>query len=211
MQTSLAEFLATKFCHDLAGPLGAISNGVEFLKEAGEGMADQATDLIEQSADEAISRLLFFRQAYGSPNAQTDVELDHVMDVSAKFFKQKKIELEWDLDESLVMLKGETRHRLIKLVLNVMMAVAGLLPRGGMIAIRYGVSKKGNAITIEVKDEQMKNDPVVEAVLCNLNPKPPLDSRNVQLFFTRRVIEQMRAEIEMQTKAKEVVITIRQP
>jgi histidine phosphotransferase ChpT len=63
--TKLAEMIATRLCHDLTGPIGAVNNGAEFLDEEGFDMQNQAVQLILSSAHEAVNRLQFYRQAYG--------------------------------------------------------------------------------------------------------------------------------------------------
>ena len=55
----LAELLCARFSHDLAGPIGAINNGVEFLSEENSVIKEQAIDLIKTSAVQAVSRLQF--------------------------------------------------------------------------------------------------------------------------------------------------------
>ena len=61
----MAELLCTRLCHDLTGPIGAVSNGAEFLSEEGFNMQGQAVELITSSAFSAVTRLQFYRMAYG--------------------------------------------------------------------------------------------------------------------------------------------------
>src|SRR5437870_3911345 len=61
----LAELLCTRLCHDLTGPIGAVNNGAEFLSEEGFNLQSQAVELITSSAFSAVSRLQFYRMAYG--------------------------------------------------------------------------------------------------------------------------------------------------
>jgi histidine phosphotransferase ChpT len=62
----LLELICARLCHDLVGPVSAISNGVELVTEFGEDMRGEALALIAQSASEASHRLQFFRVAFGS-------------------------------------------------------------------------------------------------------------------------------------------------
>jgi histidine phosphotransferase ChpT len=62
----LLELICARLCHDLVGPVSAISNGVELVTEFGEDMRGEALALIAQSASEAAHRLQFFRVAFGS-------------------------------------------------------------------------------------------------------------------------------------------------
>lgn len=76
-RTDLSGLVASRICHDLISPVGAISNGLELLAMAPSGSAEE-TALIRQSADAATASLKFMRIAFGAPGfedmmAQTDV------------------------------------------------------------------------------------------------------------------------------------------
>ena len=65
----LAAFIASRICHDLISPIGAINNGLELL-----GMSDDRDgpeiDLISESVGNASARIRFFRIAYGAASDQ---------------------------------------------------------------------------------------------------------------------------------------------
>ena len=59
----VASLLASRLCHDLIGPLGAVDNGLELIAEAGR-MAEEALALAQRSAKRAAARLRYFRYAF---------------------------------------------------------------------------------------------------------------------------------------------------
>lgn len=64
----LIALLCTRLCHDLAGPIGAVSAGVELLSDdADPAFVVEATALLRHSADASSARLKFFRAAFGEP------------------------------------------------------------------------------------------------------------------------------------------------
>jgi len=64
----LVALLCTRLCHDLAGPIGAVSAGVELLSDdADPAFVVEATALLRHSADASSARLKFFRTAFGEP------------------------------------------------------------------------------------------------------------------------------------------------
>src|SRR5579871_5047463 len=65
----LASLLASRLCHDLVGPLGAVDNGLELMAENGE-MAGEAMALAQRSAKRATSRLQLFRFAFGAAGGE---------------------------------------------------------------------------------------------------------------------------------------------
>jgi histidine phosphotransferase ChpT len=64
-ETRLAEMTASRLAHEVVGPLGAISNGLELIEELGADAGDDAMTLVSTSAAEAGARLAFYRMAYG--------------------------------------------------------------------------------------------------------------------------------------------------
>lgn len=61
----LAELMCSRLCHDLAGPVGAVSNGAELLEEEDPELAREAAGLMAGAAQQIAKRLRFFRAAFG--------------------------------------------------------------------------------------------------------------------------------------------------
>ena len=63
----LAALIASRVCHDIISPVGAINNGLEVLAEDNnEEMREFAMDLIRKSARQASAKLQFARLAFGA-------------------------------------------------------------------------------------------------------------------------------------------------
>ena len=71
----LASYVASRICHDLISPVGAINNGVEFMEEMGEDPEQRkdALGLISHSASQASAKLQAFRIAYGAGGRDNNV------------------------------------------------------------------------------------------------------------------------------------------
>jgi histidine phosphotransferase ChpT len=60
-----------RMCHDLAGPAGALANGLELLEiDDGDGLATEVRGLLRTSAQTLGARLDFFRAVFGLPNGR---------------------------------------------------------------------------------------------------------------------------------------------
>lgn len=67
-EMELAALLCTRLCHDLAGPVGAVSAGVELLAdEPDPAFIGEASALLRHSAEASSARLKFLRAAFGEP------------------------------------------------------------------------------------------------------------------------------------------------
>ena len=63
----LAALVASRVCHDIISPVGAIVNGLEVLEEEkDESMREFAQDLVQKSARQACAKLQFSRLAFGA-------------------------------------------------------------------------------------------------------------------------------------------------
>jgi histidine phosphotransferase ChpT len=66
MATEIAALIASRICHDLISPIGAIGNGMELMAlSSGQEQSSPELDLISQSVENANARIRFFRIAYG--------------------------------------------------------------------------------------------------------------------------------------------------
>lgn len=65
-EARLAQALASRICHDLVNPVGAVVNGMDLLGEMAGMRADDEVALIAQSARRAADVLAFHRLAFGA-------------------------------------------------------------------------------------------------------------------------------------------------
>lgn len=144
MTTDIAilEQLASRICHDLISPVGAISNGLELLEEmgVGEGSAD-AVQLITYSATQAAAKLAAFRLAYGAGGRDPNIKPEDVLKAFGKFIAgDGKIRQAWDPFSPLG-IDAKTPAFCKMLMLSLMLA-AEALPRGGMIFVEPGAANE---------------------------------------------------------------------
>ncbi len=88
--TALAALISSKICHDLAGQIGAINNGLELLEEENdEDTRYYALELIQNSAKAAWAQLDFNRLAFGvASSLGAVVPLADVEQVARRYVKQ---------------------------------------------------------------------------------------------------------------------------
>jgi histidine phosphotransferase ChpT len=63
----LAQLIATRLCHDLAGPVGAVAAGVELVGDDPAAADAETLALIGASSAAASRKLKFLRTAFGTP------------------------------------------------------------------------------------------------------------------------------------------------
>ena len=88
----LAALLASRVCHDIISPVGALANGLEVLEEdQGEEMREFAMELITKSAKSASAKLKFSRLAFGaSGSAGAAIDTGEAEEVVGLFMEGEK-------------------------------------------------------------------------------------------------------------------------
>ena len=135
--TALASLISSKICHDLAGQIGAINNGLELLEEeSDEDTRYYALELIQNSAKAAWAQLDFNRLAFGvASSLGAVVPLAHVEQVARRYVENGKRKVHWQANVQEV----EKEHAKLLLVLLGVSLTA--LPAGGDFYVALSVTK----------------------------------------------------------------------
>ena len=75
IELRVAELLASRLCHDLISPVGAVNSGIELMTEFGDDPDGESMQLVATSAKTASEKLQFFRIAYGNAGSGANIPL----------------------------------------------------------------------------------------------------------------------------------------
>src|SRR3954454_15909020 len=127
----LAALIASRVCHDIISPVGAIVNGLEVLEEEkDESMREFAMDLVQKSARQASVKLQFSRLAFGaSGGAGAEVDMGDDGPCAVALMGREKAELDWQVKVGLLP-KAKA-----KLLLNLLIIALNSVARGGRITV----------------------------------------------------------------------------
>jgi len=128
----LVALICSKLCHDLAGSIGAVSNGAELLaEETDAAMREEAIRLIAQSAGDAARRLAFFRLALGASGGMDDpMAMAELSRVANDYFAGGRVRLLPPMG-----LPADLPKPLAKALLLGLSLMAMGLPRGGVLRL----------------------------------------------------------------------------
>ena len=140
------ELLASKICHDLISPIGAVNNGVEFLQEMGADAGDEVTGLIAYSAQQASAKLQAYRIAYGAGGADDSLKPEDVhKSIESIVSVDGKIKQVWDPYADLGY--GDDRpHAFSKLLMCALLFAKDCLHKGGELDVRAGHGDESHII-----------------------------------------------------------------
>ncbi len=177
---SVIELLASRICHDLVSPVGAINNGVEFMEEMGDDpeQRKEAVNLIAHSASQASAKLMAFRIAYGSGGRDPNVKPEDVQKAFSQLISgDGKISQTWDPYGNLG--PKPLPYAYCKMLMCSMMLAAECLVKGGYVSVRPG---EGDQTLIIAEGDGVLLRDNVEAALNQNIATDDLDPRLVHPY-----------------------------
>jgi hypothetical protein len=193
----MSELLLTRFTHDIAGPVSAVSNGLDFLMNDAKNVDDpggieiknQAVDLVEESAKQSLARLQAYRVAYGvvyTDSAETQVK--EIIDILKRYYYKSQVELRFNpsVPETTSALKR-------RILVGMTLTLSRILIYGGKINISFSGEKK-NQIVTKCSSEKYKEPSLIHDILmekANIEP----DVENVPYFFIRETCKKYDVKI----------------
>jgi histidine phosphotransferase ChpT len=183
----LATLLCSRLCHELLSPVGALSNGIELLRdERDPEMRQRCMELLEQSAKISADKLKFFRLAFGAAGgfgetvpSEEPRELVHNL-----VGGNGRIVLEWAVAED------QLSKSAVKVLLNLAAIGIDALPRGGQLDV--GVERRDGATEIAVRAAGAKIafDKSIGAALDGSLPVHELSGRTAPAHMIRLIAEE---------------------
>ena len=123
----LAALIASRICHDLISPIGAIGNGVELLAmDAGAQRPEMA--LISESVANANARIRFFRVSFGAASGDQRIARSEVMSVLTDLTRGGRISYAWTS-------VADLPRREVRLAFLLLQCVETALSYGGKVAV----------------------------------------------------------------------------
>ena len=205
MQTMIdlrvAELLASRLCHDLVGPIGAVGNGLELLADDEFGMADDAMQLTSNSARQASAILQFFRLAYGMAGARVGTDLTPLRDLAAGLLQASKSELDW----ATIAAPEGLPDGAGKMVMNMVALAHEALPRGGKLTVEIGGEASPRDLIVTASGQDAHLRPESLAGLDENIDIGELSPRGAHSYFTRVLAKRLGSDLEIDTPGEDML------
>jgi len=177
----LAALVASRVCHDVISPVGAIVNGLELMEDgADEATTELALDLIRKSAKTASARLQFCRIAFGAAgSAGSAIDTRDAHQVAANFLNDDRTTVDWHIPPAFL-----PKNR-VKLLLNLMLLAAGAIPRGGTIKVTMTGEGDTAGFDILVNGLNARVPPHAVELLAGIpgNEQGTIDAHAIQPYY----------------------------
>lgn len=174
----LASLLCSRLCHDMLSPVGALSNGLELLRdERDPEMRKRCMELLEQSAKASADKLKFFRLAFGAAGGFGQMVAVHEARelITALVGDSGRITLAWTVPSD------ELPKAAIKTLLNLAAIGIEALVRGGTLEVgaelTAGDGGGASEIVIRAAGPRIAFDQTIGHALDGSLPLADLSSR----------------------------------
>ncbi|MDF3023986.1 MAG: hypothetical protein K0R10_1347 [Alphaproteobacteria bacterium] len=192
------ELIASRICHDLVSPVGAISNGVELMQELGEDAGDEAMKLIADSALQASIRLKAFRLSYGAAGTDKNVGFKDIREVFSDLLKSGRIQAEFEPD--LGVKYSMPPRGFFKVLLNLLIMAEECNHGEGKISVTSLEGNKGVKILVTGKNPGFREG--AEAALRGETSADDLDPRSVHAYITGKFAQLFDLKISWSSQAE---------
>lgn len=153
-QQGLSDLVASRLCHDLSNPLGAIGNGVELLSMTGEANGPEMA-LIEDAVADALARVRFYRLAFGHAGPGQRTSAREASEALSGLYRRTRLVPEWHPETDL-------SRRVVKIAYLAVLCAETALPMGGHV--RLTVSPQ-DSVFLEAEAERIQIDEPLWSVL----------------------------------------------
>lgn len=176
------ELIASRICHDLVSPVGAVNNGVELMQELGEDAGAEAVQLIASSAQQASIRLKAFRLSYGAAGTDKNIGFKDIREAFTELLGSGRIQAEFEPDLGVKF--SMPPRGFFKVLLNLLVLAEECNHGEGKIAVSALDGNTGIRVMVTGNHAGFREG--AEAALKGETQPEDLDPRSVHAYITGR-------------------------
>lgn len=200
----LAALIASKICHDVIGPVGAIYNGLEIVEDDdGNDARAHALDVVRNVTQQASARLQFARFAFGaSGSAGSTIDLATAGEISQGYVGTGKHALHWHAPP------GQVAKDKAKLLMNLISSAMTALPRGGTIEVGMTGPLERPAFVLRCSGASARLPQYLAEFVRGAKP-PEIDALTIQAYYTWRLAGAAGMRLDLAKEADKVLMVAR--
>jgi histidine phosphotransferase ChpT len=192
----LSALLASRICHDLISPIGAIGNGVELLTmESGDARPELT--LIADSVANANARIRFFRISFGTARGDQRIARTEVLSVLTNLGRSGRVAYGWTSQSDL-------SRREVRLVFLLLQCLESALAYGG----RVQVEQEGEGWTIRAEATRLKIDAALWEVLTTAGAPPEIEAGQVHFALVPEELARQGRRLLAEIGETEIRLTV---
>jgi len=173
--SDVCALIASRICHDLISPIGAIGNGVELLTMEQGAATRPEFALISASVANANARIRLFRIAFGAATSDQRIARNEVLSILTDLGHAGRITFAWTSH-------GDLARREVRLVFLLLLCLETVLPFGG----RVEVTQTETGWSIRAEAQRTKMDPALWALMSEPSTDAQVEAGKVQFILVGR-------------------------
>lgn len=166
-RVDLAALLASRICHDLISPIGAIGNGLELLMMDATAQGPEMV-LIAESVGHANARIRFFRVAFGAATPDQRFGAAEAAGILSDITQGGRLSIAWQTRPDLPRVE-------VKIAFLLLMCLESALAYGGKIAVHVD----GGRWQISAQAAKLRRDAPLWDMLTNPAAAPDVTPATV--------------------------------
>jgi histidine phosphotransferase ChpT len=203
---ALATLVAGKLCHDFISPAGAITSGLDLLKDpSAQDMRDDAMGLIEQSARKMVALVNFARVAFGASQSAERFSGAELRTLVDGLIEGGRSTLEWRGVE------GSFSKPQARALVNLAYLTAGALPSGGAAVVTVQHESDGITMTGLAEGARARLKPEAVAGLSGRSLSEGLPGQWIQPYWLWLTASDAGGRLDVVAEEGRVVLTAHMP
>ena len=190
------ELIASRICHDLVSPVGAVNNGVELMQELGAEAGKEAVSLIASSAQQASFRLKAFRLSYGAAGTDKNIGFKEIKEAFVDLISAGRVQSEFEPDLGVKF--SMPPRGFFKCLLNLLILAEECNHGEGKISVSALEGNKGMRVLVTGKNPGFRDG--AESALSGETSADDLDPRSVHAYITGKFAAHFGLKLEWQAK-----------
>ncbi|WP_226621224.1 histidine phosphotransferase family protein [Alloyangia pacifica] len=164
----LATLVASRLCHDMVSPVGAIANGLELLALSGTAQDSPEMALLNESCRAARARISLFRVAFGHAEGEQMIGPPEAGRLLRDYCQGGRLSCDWRRESS-------APRSEVQLALLAVLCCESALPMGGKVEIE----ELGAGWRITGTGPRIAHDPALWPLLAHPGKLPSLSGAQV--------------------------------
>lgn len=186
----LAALLASKLCHDIISPVGAVQSGLELLDEMPGD--EESMALVRNSTKSAVAKLQFARIAYGaSGSSAAQIDLGDAKQVAEGLMGFERAAFSWSGERAYV------AKNIAKLILNLVVIANASVPRGREVRVDITQLAPEPRFTLQAIGTPLRVPAKFRALLSDEPVAEPIDAHGVQPYYTLLLAQELGLTVEL--------------
>jgi len=191
----LAALIASRICHDLISPIGAIGNGVELLTMEPGGQRPEIA-LISESVANANARIRFFRISFGAASGDQRIARSEVLSVLTDLTRGGRASYAWTS-------APELSRREVRLAFLLLQGLETAMPYGGKVQVAQGDS----GWTILAEAARLKLDPALWQALERMSAPEGIGANHVHFALVADEVARQNRRLAVETGETSIRLT----